>query len=163
VSSATTNAVEVRSPWVGEWFRMKPGVERRASTLALRDAGTGDVYLVLRELWPALGATLTPVCLRAWTNPTGRLLVWPIGLPSLEGEPEVAIQPACVVADLAEVKWCCLRKAPDGHGTILSTRRGDLPGPEWPDVPFIEIVEQAFCGRLITSLDHPVLRQGDFT
>ena len=157
---AIAKAIEVRPPLGGEWFRVKPGVERGASTLALRDAGTGAVYLVPRELWPALGAALVPVCLRAWTNPTGRLAVWPIGLPSLEGGPEVAIRSACIVAELAEMKWCCLRNSPDVSGVILSTRRDGLPEPEWPDVPFIDIVELAFRGRLITSLEHPVVRQG---
>jgi hypothetical protein len=155
-----TDPVEVRPPCAGEWFRVKPGDERRASTLALRDAGTGCVYLLPRELWPALGATLVPVCLRAWTNLTGRLAVWPIGLPTLEGGPELTLGPTCVVAELAEMKWCRLRNALHGQGVILSTQREGLPEPEWPDVSFIDIVELAFRDRLITSLDHPVIHQG---
>lgn len=150
--------VEVRPPYAGEWFRVKPGDERWASTLVLRDAGTGYVYLVRSELWPALGAKLVPVCLRAWTNPTGRLAVWPIGLPALEGGPEVVLGSACVVAAVAERKWCCLRNAPDAPGVILSTRKEGLPEPEWPDVPFLDILELAFHNRLITSLAHPVIR-----
>lgn len=160
MTSATTNVIEVRHPRAGEWFRVRPGVERGASTLALRDAGTGDVYLVVRELWPALGAALTPVCLRAWTNLTGRLTVWPIGLPALEGGAELVLRSPAIVAEVAEKKWCALRNNPDGPGVILSTSRADLPEPEWPDVPFIDIVELAFRGLLITDLDHPVLRQG---
>jgi hypothetical protein len=36
---------------------------------------------------------------------------------------------------------------------------GDLPPPEWPDLPFQELVRIAFRDRFITDPGHPVLRR----
>ena len=36
---------------------------------------------------------------------------------------------------------------------------GKLPEPEWPDMPFRKILEVAFKGRYIESIEHPALRR----
>ena len=36
---------------------------------------------------------------------------------------------------------------------------GALSGPEWPDLEFSKILEIAFKGRYITTLDHTALRR----
>ena len=63
-----TPSIECRDPRPDEWFRVRLGVKRRASTLALRDAGTGALYLVTRDLSQALQPLLIPVCLRTSSN-----------------------------------------------------------------------------------------------
>lgn len=63
-----TTSIECRAPRLDEWFRVRLGVKRRASTLALRDAGTGALYLVTRDLSQALQPLLIPVCLRTCSN-----------------------------------------------------------------------------------------------
>jgi hypothetical protein len=35
---------------------------------------------------------------------------------------------------------------------------GELTEPEWPDLPFAEILRLTFKDRFIRSTDHPVLR-----
>ena len=35
---------------------------------------------------------------------------------------------------------------------------GDIPEPEWPDISFEKILEIAFKGKYIDSLDHAVVR-----
>ena len=41
---------------------------------------------------------------------------------------------------------------------------GQFPDPEWPNISFERLLEIAFRGRFIDSLDHPVVRklQGQF-
>ena len=36
---------------------------------------------------------------------------------------------------------------------------GSIPDPEWPDVTFRVLLEIAFKGRFIQSLDHPVIHR----
>ncbi len=36
---------------------------------------------------------------------------------------------------------------------------GNIPGPEWPEVTMEEILQIAFRGRYIDSLDHPAIRR----
>ena len=35
---------------------------------------------------------------------------------------------------------------------------GELPEPEWPDHDIDALVQVAFRGKIITSLDHPVVQ-----
>jgi hypothetical protein len=36
---------------------------------------------------------------------------------------------------------------------------GNLPDPEWPGMPLNDLLRVAFRDRLITTMDHPVLRR----
>jgi hypothetical protein len=36
---------------------------------------------------------------------------------------------------------------------------GELPEPQWPELPFSQILQIAFKDKYIDSLDHPVLRK----
>ena len=152
-----TPSIECRDPRPDEWFRVRPGVERGASTLALRDAGTGDLYLVTRDLWQALQPLLMPVCLRACINIDGGVFLWAIAIPAVEGGPELQTTPACVVADLAEKTWCRVVFDADLQQYITSTKSRSVPNSLWPDVSFLDLVQAAFGGRVITSLDHPII------
>ena len=154
----TTDAVEVRTPRESEWFRVKPGVERIVNTLVLRDSSTRDLYLVYGSLWPALESAMVPVCLRAWTDRTGRMAVWSIDLPTLDAcGPEAPLRAISVAA---EKEWCCFRDTADGRRVLFSKSNDDLLEPEWPNVPFLDIVSLAFRDRKIVSLDHPIVHRG---
>lgn len=153
----TTNAVELRAPREAEWFKVRPGVERMVSTLALRESGTGDLYLVHEPPWSAVGSALVPVCLRAWTDRTGRMAVWSIDLPSPDAGPDSFLR---IISVAAEREWCCFQDTPEGRRVIFSLSNDGMPEPEWPKVSFVDIVLLAFRDRKIMSLDHPVLRRG---
>lgn len=155
-----TPSIECRDPRPDEWFRVRPGVERGASTLALRDAGTGNLYLVTRDLWHGLRPSLMPVCLRACINIDGGLFLWGIPLPAAEGGPELRTTPACVVADLAEKIWCRVVFDADSQQYVTSTKGRCVLDPLWPDVSFLDLVQAAFGDRVITSLDHPIITSG---
>ena len=36
---------------------------------------------------------------------------------------------------------------------------GDLPEPEWPDIPFPEILKIAFRDRIVDRADHPLVQR----
>ena len=61
-------------------------------------------------------------------------------------------------AELARTKWVRVQ-ANMTLGAYEVTYAEHLPDPEWPDVPFQELLRIAFKDRYIDSLDHPVLRQ----
>jgi hypothetical protein len=41
----------------------------------------------------------------------------------------------------------------------VSEAAADWPEPEWPDLPFNEILRIAFKGRVIETLDHATLKR----
>jgi hypothetical protein len=63
------------------------------------------------------------------------------------------------IAQAAAGTWCRM-KADTTNGIYshwVSTE--PLSDPKWPDLTFNEIIKLAFRGRMIDSLDHPVVRE----
>jgi hypothetical protein len=67
----------------------------------------------------------------------GTLFLWQLGLPAEAARP-----------------------SEHGIGRIRSVRSGRaIPDPEWPELTMDEIVRIAVRGRVIDTLDHPVLKK----
>ena len=149
--SSTTPSIVCRRPRVGERFRVHPGGERRAATLVAYDRGTGEAYLVAQSLWQD-GSGLAPVYLRACENDHGERFIWCVAIrPAFtDGSP----QPELLLADTAERRWCSPRPA---CGSFEMLAPGAIPEPAWEGFDFIDAVDQAFRGRIITSSNHPLL------
>jgi len=41
----------------------------------------------------------------------------------------------------------------------ITVARGAIPDPEWPNLTFKELLTIAFRDRLVSSLDHPLVRR----
>lgn len=150
-------AVQCRHPEPCEWFRVRPGAERRASTFVLSVAQ--QLYLVSEELWPRLRPALEHVCPRACMNERGELFVWPVPVPLGATGPKTWRASAAGVADLAEAGWCRMLVNESTGDITVSMRRLQADAPPWPDASFIEILHEAFRGRVIGSMSHPVVRK----
>jgi hypothetical protein len=119
-----------------------------------------DVYLCDPGLWPELATTESlfgPRLLITSISRQGNVFLWPLKLPGADGRTNSWNQSAIEAADLATKSW--VRIAPNmglgGYDCYQST--ASLPEPVWPDLPFGELLRIAFKGKLIDSLDHPVL------
>jgi len=42
---------------------------------------------------------------------------------------------------------------------VVYEAAGNIPDPEWPDLTFKEIVGLAFKDRVVSSLDHPLVKR----
>jgi len=151
--------VPVRRPGKQEWFRVRPGDEWRIQTAIFEAEVDRETYLVDRSLWGELAGTISPALILTCVNRAGDLFLWRCKLPGPDGRPNHWIDSALAVAREAEVEW--RRMAANmaaGHYDAFRPS-AELPDPEWPDRPFREIIRTAFQGRMIDSLDHPLLRQ----
>jgi len=45
----------------------------------------------------------------------------------------------------------------DQQQCVTSTKGRNVPNPLWPNVSFLDLLQAAFGGRVITSLDHPII------
>lgn len=151
-----------REPAHDEWFRVKPGEERRCVTPMVRDLANGEMYLVAGGLWPLLGLDAELRCPRLCTNYRGDVFVWLVPSPASYDGQDLFPSPAVVLAELAELKW--IRAAYDvASSKWLVSINGPyegLPPPPWPKMHFIDLFEKAIQGRVIATPDHPLLRQG---
>jgi hypothetical protein len=151
--------VPVRKP-AKEWFiRCHPDLRIETCVVELKE--DREVYLVAPALWPELAAesTFGPRALYAAMNRQAVLFVWPIRLPGPDGKIDDWNRSALEAAAMAETRWVRVlsNMALGAYDVFEAT--ADWPEPEWPDVPFNELLRVAFKGRVIDSLDHPVLRR----
>jgi hypothetical protein len=120
-----------------------------------------EVYLVDRELWSELGSEstfVTKVLVPVMTRQQA-LLIWPIRLPGADGRIDDWNASALEAADIARGKW--IRLSPNKSlGAYEVTAGPDPQAPlAWPEHSFEALLKIAFKGKIIDTLDHPVIRQ----
>jgi hypothetical protein len=156
-------SVPVRKPDKSWFVRVHPDPAYRLQTavVELKEDRGGETFLVAPALWPDLAteATFAPRALFTAVNRQGVVFLWPIRLPGSEGRPDEWSRSALEAVDMAAKGWVRV-VANMGLGAYdVFEATGSLPDPEWPDVPFRELLRIAFKDRLITDPGHPVLRK----
>jgi len=150
-----------RKPNKSEWFQVRQGEEWRLQTavLELEKGVERSTYLVSPALRAELSGEIVPALLLICVNRAGDLFLWRVKLPGPDGRSNTWTDSALQIAKAAENNWC--RMVSDTANGIYTHYEpaAVLPNPQWPDLSFPEILKLAFRGRMIDSLDHPVLRE----
>ena len=153
--------VPVRKP-AKEWFvQTHPEESYRLQTAVLELKEDREIYLVDPTLWPDLAteSTFSPRALFTSITRQGVVFLWPVRLPGPDGRIDEWSRSFLEAATRAQGQW--VRVAANMHlgaYEVFEASPG-LPAPEWPVVPFGELLRVAFKDRFLTSLDHPVLRR----
>ncbi len=152
--------IPVRKP-SKEWFvTVHPDPSYRLQTAVLELKEDREVYLVAPELWPELATTESTFGQRELItaiNRQGVLFIWPIRLPGQDGKLDQWNQSALEAAAMASGKWVRIAANMSLGAYDVFEATCKLPDPEWPALPFGELLRVAFKTRYIDSLDHPVL------
>ena len=155
------STVPNRKPHKSEYFQVRRDEEYQLQTtvLELEKGVERSTYLVSPALREELSGEIVPALLLTCVNRAGDLFLWRIKLPGPDGRSNTWTDSALQIAKAAENNWC--RMVPDMANGIYThwEASAPLPDPQWPDLSFHEILKLAFRGRMIESLDHPVLRE----
>lgn len=150
-----------RKPNKSEWFQVRQGEEWRLQTavLELEKGVERSTYLVAPSLWADLSGEITPALLLTCVNRSNDLFLWRIKLPGSDGRSNTWTDSALQIAKAAETTWC--RMVSDIANGIYTHYEptGELPDPKWPELSLNEILKLAFRGRMIDSLDHPIIHE----
>jgi len=158
----TLATIPVKKPEKTWFVRVHPAEDFATQTAVLELKEEREIYLVDRSLWPELGSresTFTRRALFTAINRQGVLFLWPVRLPGPDGKIDSWSQSALEAAVSAREGWVRVvaNMALGAYDIYQAT--GDLPEPQWPDAPFLQIWRTAFKDRCIDSRDHPVLRR----
>ncbi|MBN8625973.1 MAG: hypothetical protein J0M17_10825 [Planctomycetes bacterium] len=155
------NTVPVRKP-SKEWFvQTHPDQNYRLQTCVIELKEDSETYLVDPSLWPELASesTFSPRALITTINRQGVLFLWPIRLPGADGRHDEWSRSAMEAATHAAGKWVRVQANMSLGAYELYEAAGQWAAPEWPDLPFQQLLKIAFKDRFIADYDHPILKR----
>lgn len=153
--------IPVRKPFKETWVRVHPAEEYRILTGILELKEEREVYLVAAELWSALAteATFSPRILFTAMTRQGVLFLWPIRPQGQGGKADSWNRSALEAATMSMSRWVRIAANMNLGAYDVFESTGSLPDPEWPDIPFRDILQIAFKDYLIDDFNHPVLKR----
>jgi hypothetical protein len=149
----------VRVPDRTWWVRRHSNYALRAWVIELKEAR--ETYLVNRDLWPALTGepVFRPKMLCLAVNRQGQLFLWSVRCPADDTvEPDRWMRAPLEALRLAKDRWTRIswNEVTKQHDVATCEIASE---PTWPDRPFRDLLELAFKGFVIDTLDHPVLKK----
>jgi len=153
--------VPVRKPMKHEYFRVRPGVENCFTTMVYEDKQTREFYFVapamiskLRMIGDVSVATLVQFMTKQKV-----LGIFPLKIGTDSNVRTGWQDTALAAADLAKTSWVRMQADMALAGYRVMKAKGELGEPEWPAVPFNELLDIAFKDRVIASEDHPIFNK----
>jgi len=152
--------VPVGKPNRQDFVRVRPQLEYRLAPAAIIEVKEDrEVYLVTPDMAQELPGEFAAVTLFTAINRQGVLRLWPVKLPGPDGKHNEWHRSAAEAAELAMKSWIRLTANMSLGANEVFQATGDLPEPEWPDIPFPEILKIAFKDRIVDRADHPLVQR----
>lgn len=145
-----------------EWFvRCHNDPTFRLETCVLELKEDAEIYLISPEVRDDLAgeSTVSPRLLMTAINKQGTPFLWPIRLPGADGRHDEWSKSAMEAASIATKGWVRVQANMNLGAYEVYEATGNLGDPEWPKLPFNELLRIAFKDRYIDTLDHPVLKR----
>lgn len=152
-------SIEVRKPRKQEFIRVHPGCEFQSTAQVVEFDEDRQLYLVAPEISGSVVEHSTPVKLYTAVNRVGTVFFWPAKMPRLGARPLAWHQSVHAAAGLAKTHWVRVRANMQRGAYDVQVAKSNLSDPQWPTMSFGDMFRLAFGGRLIDSLDHPVLKR----
>lgn len=149
--------VHVGKPKKAQFFRAHKSAEMTFSAMFLEQKESRESYLVMPEIAQVISELVRPVMLHAAIDRQNNMFLIAVPLPDEAGTRNPWHESLAQAVELGKVKW--LRLTANMHTGCYDVyeAEGTLPEPEWPEHNIDALVQVAFRGKIITSLDHPVV------
>jgi hypothetical protein len=154
--------VPVEKPNSQDFVRCRSEAEHRTLMYLLTIKEKRETYAVLPSIAAAahVRKEVKRVEIRVCVNLNGAVRLWPVPMPTADERTNPFNESHQAAAEAAEALW--IRVWADmTAGQYVAQKAEDqeaLPQPKWPDQPLDELIVIAFKGRIINTLDHPVLK-----
>ena len=156
-----TTTLPVRKP-SKEWFvRCHDDPAYRLETCVLELKEDSEIYLVYPDVRDDLAgeSTVSPRLLVTAINKQGTPFLWPIRLSGPDGRHDEWSKSSMAAANIAMKGWVRVQANMNLGAYEVYEATGNLGDPEWPSLPFNELLRIAFKDKYIDALDHPVFKR----
>jgi hypothetical protein len=151
--------VPVRRPHSQDFVRVHPDPNYRMTFAVIDLKDDREIYLLPPAIAQQLPGEFVTITLYTAINRQGVVQLWPVRLPTPDGRINEWHRSAAEAAELAMKRWVRVRANMSLGAYEMFEAESTIPDPTWPELSFQELVKIAFRDRLITSLDHPVIKR----
>jgi hypothetical protein len=154
--------VPVRKPNKQDFVQVNPDPAYRNNFAMIELKDEREEYLVIPEVAEQLPGEIVFKTIYTVINRQGVVSLWPVRLPTPDEKQNAWWDSAREAAEKAMTMWLRVRADMSLGAYEMSTpERDDLADPDWTKVEesFEELLRIAFRGRLVTNLDHPVIKR----
>jgi hypothetical protein len=151
--------IPVGKPKDQDFVRVHPDPQYRAAlaTIDLRDER--ETYLLPPPIARELPGEFAMNMLFTAINRQGVVRLWPVKLPAPDGRTLEWHRSAMEAAHHAMKRWVRVKANMSLGAYEIWEAEASIPDPEWPELPFQELVRIGFKDKLITGFDHPVIKR----
>ena len=151
--------VPVRKPSRQAYVRVHPGADFRENVAVIELKDDQEFYLLPPSVANDLPGEFMMISLFTAITRQGVVFLWPVPLPAPDGRMIEWHRSLNEAAERAMTSWIRV-KANMALGAYEMFEGGPtIPEPKWPNVTFPELLRIAFKHRLVTDLDHPVVKR----
>jgi len=157
VKKLLTN-VPVGRPKKPIFFRTHKSDEMTFMAMLLEQKESRETYLLTPDIAQQISDLVRPVRLHAAIDRQNNTFLIPVPLPGESGVRNPWHESLAQAVEYAKLKWIRIAANMPAGGYDVFEATGALPEPEWPGDDIEMMVEVSFRGKIIASLDHPVVQ-----
>ena len=151
--------VPVKKPSQQDFVRVHPAAEYRENFAVVDLKDDREEYLVHPTILSELSGEVVYKTVFTAVNRQGVVFLWPVRLPAPDDRKTEWSRSAREAAELAKTQWVRMKANMSLGAYEITVAESVIADPVWPGLPFSELVQVAFRERIITRLDHPVIRR----
>ncbi len=157
VKKLLTNVL-VGKPKKPQFFRTHASDDMTFPAMILENKESREAYVVVPEVAQEVSELVRPVMLHAAIDRQNNVSLIPVPLPGEDGTRNPWHESLAQAVEHAKLKWIRITANMHAGGYDVYEAEGELTEPEWPAHDIDALVQVAFRGKIITSLDHPVVQ-----
>jgi hypothetical protein len=151
--------VPVRKPNAQDFVRVHPDPAYRMEFAVIDLKDDREIYLLPPHIARELPGEFVMVTLYTTINRQGVVHLWPVRLPASDGRIIEWHRSAAEAAELAMRRWVRVKANMALGAYEIFEAASTIPDPTWPEITFQELLRIAFRDRLVSGLDHPIVRR----
>jgi hypothetical protein len=151
--------VPVRRPSPQDFVRVHADPNYRSALALIELRDDREIYLLPPDIARQLPGEFVMANVFTAINRAGVVHLWPVKLPPPDGRVVEWHRSAAEAAELAMRKWIRMKANMQLGAYEIFESQGIIPEPEWPTLPFNELLRIAFRDRYVGSLDHAVVKR----
>ncbi len=151
--------VPARKPNPQDFTRVHSAPEYRENFAMIDLKDDREDFLVRPEILPELASEVVYKTIFTAINRQGVVFLWPVRLPAPDDRKSAWPRSAREAAEMAMGKWLRIQANMSLGAYEITIAAGEMADPVWPELTFQELVRIAYRDRMITSVDHAVVKR----